>query len=171
MLEPVIERFVACAVMAAALLASEARAQPGEQLFIVARNKNANIVSYDVRRRPTGELELAAPLDAYWIMRAEDGHREPLTWIERQAAYGFSVSHVSLKGFTLRLQAFKQREIHVEWTARGYRAYLTIAGKKTALNRIFVMAAEGGLLPTVRYVELQGVNELGAPVAERINVN
>ena len=35
------------------------------------------------------------PIDVYWLMLAENGRREELTWMERKMAYGFEVSGLS----------------------------------------------------------------------------
>ena len=159
------------ALAALALLGSYAvdvHAQPAENLFTIARSKNANVVRYDIQRRPDGQLNPAQPIDAYWQMLAENGRREGLSWMERELAYGFSVSKVTTGGFSLRLLAFKQREIQVHRAGGAYRARVVISGKPATLNRIFVRADEGGLLPHVRYVELQGIADGGAPVTERI---
>ena len=88
--------------------------------------------------------------------------------MERELAYGFSMSKVSATGFTLQLMAFKQREIRVENSGGVYRARVLISGKAATLNRIFVFADEGLLLPRVRYVELRGTTESGGAITERI---
>jgi hypothetical protein len=160
------------ALSAIALLwsfAANVQAQPAENLFTIARSKNANVVRYDIQRGPDGLLNPAQPINAYWLMLAENGRREGLSWMERELAYGFSISRVTPSGFSLRLLAFKQREIQVHHDGVSYRARVVIAGKSATLNRIFVRADEGGgLLPHVRYVELQGIADGGAPVTERI---
>ena len=151
-------------------LAADVHAQPAENLFIIARSTNANIVRYDIHRRPDGQLDTLHPVEAYWLMLAENGRREDLSWMEREMAYGFSVSRVSTTGFSIRLVAFKQREIQVQLQGASYRARVAIAGKPAILNRIFVQTEErGGLLPRVRFVELQGIAENGVPVIERIS--
>lgn len=150
------------------LVAVSGHAQPRDNLFIIARSKNANIVRYDIRHTSDGKLDLNHPIEAYWLMLASDGHREELSWMERELAYGFSVSKVTLNGFSLQLSAFKQREIRVEYSGGGYHARASILGKKATLTQIFVRTAEGGLLPRVQSVELRGTSDGGAPVTERI---
>ena len=161
-------RIASYAAVLISALASDARAQPGENLFMIARNKNANIVQYEIRRTTDGQLDIGMPVNAYWLMFAENGRREDLTWMERELAYGHTTSHVSRGGFTLRLQAFSQREIHVELIGSRYRAFVSISGRKAILNRIFVFADDTGLMPKVRYLELQGIAENGAHLVERI---
>lgn len=140
-------------------------------LFTLARSKNSNCVHYAVRLDQSGELDLATPLHAYWIMHAEDGRREELTFLERRLAYGFRiVSAVSQRGFGLRLAASAAREIRVERSsAQRFSASLRIAGQRARLQRIYVQADEGSVLPSVRYVDLFGIDSLnGATVFERM---
>ena len=157
-----------CIVVSALMIASNVYAQPADNLFTITRSKNANTLRYDIRRQPNGVLDTAHPVDAYWLMFAENGRREELTWMEREWAYGFSVAEPAQLGFTLRLQAYKQRDIRVEKVGNSYRARLVIAGKNAILKRIYVRADDSGAIPKVAYLELQGLSEAGEPVVERI---
>jgi hypothetical protein len=101
-------------------------------------------------------------------MLAEDGRREELTWAERQLAYGFSTSRVTLEGCQLELVAFKARPLKVERHTRGFRALVPITGRPALLERIFVQTRESGLLPSVVHVDLYGQALDGTPLSERI---
>lgn len=152
-------------------LSTTSQAAPVENLFIVARSTNANIVRYDIRRTPNGLLRVDSPVDAYWEMRMGQRRREELSWMEREFAYGFNVLNATSKMFSLRMRAFDKREIRVEAFGTTFRARVTIAGVWATLNRIYVQTEAGGLLPKVRYVELQGTTDAGRPVYERISVD
>ncbi|MEI9935601.1 MAG: DUF4833 domain-containing protein [Pseudomonadota bacterium] len=149
-------------------LASAAQATPSRELFTLARSTNANVVKYAVRTRKDGLLDEAAPIEAYWLMLAENGRREELTWTERQLAYGFSVSSATRHGCVLRLAACSERELRVRAIDGSFRAELVIANQPASLQRIFVRAEQHTLLPSVRYVEVSGINASGKPVTERI---
>ncbi len=101
-------------------------------------------------------------------MLAEDGRREELSWAERKLAYGFSVSEGNPERCVLNLVAFKQRSIVVERRGPAVRAMLTIAGKRAVLGRIFAQAREGGLLPSVEYLDVFGTGADGRRLKERI---
>ncbi len=139
-----------------------------ENLFVVARSTNPNIVRYDIRRTPNGSIRLDEPVDAYWEIRVGQHHREELSWMERQLAYGFTIARVSPSGFVMRMVAFNKREIHVQFTDGKYRARVMIAGVKATLNRVFVQVEPGAILPGVRFIELQGTADSGQLVYERI---
>jgi hypothetical protein len=151
--------------------AARAAAKTTQNLFHNARSTNRNVVHYDVALTGSGQLDRNEPLLAYWVMHEKGGRREGLTWLERQLAYGFSiVSEVRTEGFRLRLDAYPERELRVQRASSGrYRAELTVAGERAALTRIFVATDETGITPSVRYVDVEGVNvTTGRRVAERV---
>lgn len=150
------------------LLAPPARAAlTSTTLFTIARSKNKNVVRYLARCKDQ-QLDDAQPIAAHWLMLAEDGRREELTWTERQLAYGFTASHVSTEGCRLRLVAFKARSIAVERRAGTFRALVTIAGRRALLERIFVQTSEAGLFPSVVHVDLFGQSLDGSALSERL---
>jgi hypothetical protein len=149
-------------------LASVARALPSRELFTLARNTNANILKYAVRTNREGLLDPEAPIEAYWLMLAENGRREELTWTERHLAYGFSTSNTDGHGCVVRLTACPERELRVRAADGGYRAETTIAKQSATLKRIFVYAEPQAFLPSVRYVEISGTNASGKLVTERL---
>jgi len=145
-----------------------AQALPSRELFTLARNTNANVLKYAVRTGKDGLLDAANPIEAYWLMLAENGRREALTWTERHLAYGFAASDASQRGCVLRLTACPERALHVRAIPGGYRAEAMIAKQPAVLQRIFVYAEQHALLPSVRYVEISGTIAGGKRVTERI---
>lgn len=141
-----------------------------DNLFIIARSTNANIVRYDVRLVRGSELDVKEPLTAYWIMLAEDGRRESLTWLEERMAYGARVvSKVRPSGFRMQLVAFPERTLTVRASDDGWRAECTIAGRGAILDKVFVKVS-GGTPPGVDYIDLHGSDaESGKRLRERIS--
>jgi len=146
---------------------ADARPLSPAPLFTIARSKNANVVRYVARRNENG-LARRHPIDAYWLMLAEDRRREELSWAERELAYGFEVSAASRDGCLLHLTAFKQRALVVARHGQTFRAMVSIAGKRATLERIFVQTSEGGLLPSVQYIDVFGTAADGTPLKERL---
>lgn len=157
---------------ALASLAVDARAgsSPNVPLFVITRSKNANVVHYEAQLAPSGTLDAAHPLVAYWVMRAEDGRREGLTWFEEKLAYGWSASFDAHGELLVRLRAFSRRELRVFREKTGqFRALARIAGRPAVLSRIHVASDDRGLAPTVHYVDLFGTARGdGRLVTERI---
>jgi Domain of unknown function (DUF4833) len=137
-------------------LALPVEAAPSRKLFVIGRSKNKNVVHYDVKLTKSGPLNLDDPIDAYWVMRAEDGRREELTFLEVRLAYGFSIeSKVSDNGFLMRLAACDRR-LTVRRSGTQYQAELSIAGEQAILNKIFVQAADDDVMPRVVHIDVQG---------------
>jgi hypothetical protein len=55
-----------------------------KNLFKIERNKNANIIVYDIRLNPDGSINKKNPIDAYWILYAKQGQREEITAFEKK---------------------------------------------------------------------------------------
>ncbi len=163
------------ALLVAAALSSlgfdaEASTPSRASLFVILRSKNANVVHYDARLTHAGVLDPAQPIAAHWIMHAEDGRGEALTWLERKFAYGWSASRDAHGDVLVRLRAFAKREIRVFRDEKGdFRALARILDRAALLERIYVSSDDRGLTPSVRYVELFGVSRTdGRRVSERI---
>ncbi len=148
-----------------------ARAAAERALFCIDRSKNANRVQYDLELRADGELNADHPLKAYWLMLAEDGRHEELSWLERRMAYGWSLTRSAGRdGFDLRLIACSRRVLRVRRDAAGrYRAAVDIARRDAWLGRLFVKTSDGGIAPSVEYVDLFGIDRVsGRAVSERL---
>lgn len=139
-----------------ALLSVDAPACPVE-LFRIERSKNANVVLYEAKAGPAGELDGAEPVTASWLLLAEHGQREPLSFFERKMAYGFDV-RAGPDGFALRIKALANRSIVVRRVGACPAALATIGGREGVLRRIYVQADDSGLVPRVQYVEVFGVD-------------
>jgi hypothetical protein len=124
--------------------------QAGPQpLFVMARSTNANVVHYDAQLTANGDLDPEEPVIAYWIMLAEDGHREDLTWLEKRKAYGFTVvPDPEVKGYTLTIAAVPERKMTVRKTGGVVHAELVIDGHQASVERIYIESAAGLLAPS-----------------------
>ncbi len=162
---------LAGAGLAAALTVSSSSRAAGSptRLFCIERNKNANQVCYDVRLRKDGQLDRREPLVAYWVLRAEEGQREKLSWLERKA-YGFSmIGEATESAFRFRLDALPGRVLTARRADDHFQAEGTLAGRPSRLLSIWVQADEGGPIPKVRYVDLTGTDlQNGQRQTERI---
>lgn len=139
------------------------RAPDGEvtvPLFTIQRTQNINELRYEARLTSAG----FPPKDAisiYWLMKAKDGHREKLTALEKQKAYGISVVKSSDSEVVFTLKAFKGRKITVrrvgkpgEFTAK---AFTPINDEESELERLYITAeADSGLIPKVTKIEIFG---------------
>jgi hypothetical protein len=158
--------------MAQAVLAFLALVAPADAqtrgLFRIERSTNRNVVEYDLRLSREGVPDSKDPVSVYWIMLEEGGRREGLTFFERQFAYGVDVTP-GHDGLILHLAALRDRPIVVRRRAERWEAQTMIAGRLATLRRIWVQAEGGVLGPTVKFVDVTGVDvESGRVRTERI---
>jgi len=139
------------------------------ELFRIARSTNANEIVYAAQLDPGGKLDEDDPLTVYWLMLAEDGHREGLNILEKMLAYGFSADPEPAGGYKVVLKAKKDRPVHLTLRQGCPVAQMEIAGRRAWLRRIFVQTSSGGVIPTVAHVDLVGLDPgTGREVKERI---
>lgn len=138
-------------------------------LFVMARSKNSNIVAYDAIRGPGGDLAASEPVVAYWLLNGEKGKREELNRVERERAYGVEAAPGETPGtYGLFFKANRKRRLTVKMLNGCPVAIAPIGGRDGILRRIFIQAKEGGLRPTVEYVEFFGEDPVGgAPLYEK----
>lgn len=128
-----------------------------QNLFIIERSTNANVVHYDAKIGKDGAFDPKEPVVAYWVMAAEDGRRQSLSALEKMFAYGFTIRRDSSgQSFWMTLVSQKRREIHIYQEGGKVRAVILIGGQAAYLSKIYVQARESSLLRTVDYVELFG---------------
>lgn len=147
----------ALAVVAASAAMSAA---PTEQpIFKIERNKNANIVQYDVRLGEDGRLNPKKTVVAYWVRLADDGSRKELNWMQRRFAYGFK-ARVDKDADTAELDmvADIDRPIIVRRDGNGYRAWTQIDNANCVLEKLFIHSTGGGLNTKVNFIEFHGAD-------------
>ena len=138
------------------------------RLFHIERNTNANIVAYDAMVESGGDLRKKDPIDVYWVRLAEDGRRKGLSGIEKRMAYGYKEKERAGNELIIEMRADIGRLISVAPVADGFRARIDIAGRPAYLDKVFIQATEGGILPTVDHIELHGTDvETGQAVFEK----
>jgi len=136
---------------------SQSKSARTQHLFKIERNKNANIVQYDVQMKADGKLDPEKPVVAYWVRLAKDGRKEDLKWVEKSFAYGFKTKYDAKTNTAIMDMAAKiNRKIKVLEVKGEYRAEITIDGQSAFLDKIFINAKGKGMSTKVTYMELFG---------------
>ncbi len=150
--------------------AAVAAHKTGLSLFIIERNKNANIVRYDANLTTDGKLDPRQPVAAYWVLLAEDGRRKNLNWLEKKKAYGIKIKpDPSNSGYILTLAAAPWMPLAVKNIGDAVRAEAVINGRPAALQKMFIQARDGLMGPKVEYIELYGKDlQTGEDCREKI---
>jgi hypothetical protein len=146
-----------------------ANAETTDLLFVIKRSTNANYVNYVANLTNQGSFDAKEPISAYWTMAATDGHREELTWFERDHAYGFTIRRDATgKSIIIITEAMNKLPIRVFITGGVAQAEIEIGGHPAFLKRVFVQASHG-LFPGVDWIELSGIDTItGSQVKVKI---
>jgi hypothetical protein len=138
-------------------------------LFFIERSKNTNLVQYDIRLTEDRDLPDPSPISVYWILG--NGRREELNPIERKYVYGIvRQEKLDENKFRVILAGLKGLEIIVERMNDSFKAMVSIDGKESILERIYIKSEEKFTgLPKILYIDLFGrTKEMGLPIKERI---
>lgn len=166
-----IRGFLLCclfACMAGCLWAQEDTYPTAERLFHIERNKNRNLVCYDVNLTD-GKLNTQKPLTVYWVNREESpGMTKDLNALQRKMAYGYKLISADDDTAEVTLTAYPERTLTIRKVDGKYVCIIQIANQPAILHHLYVKAKEGNSL-SVEYIELFGqVQDTGASVSERI---
>ena len=156
------------ALMTCAWFASPAGAE-NRNLFVIERSKNANIVKYDARIGKDGAIDKKQPVEAYWVLKAEDGRRQELSILDKRA-YGFSVTwDTDQRCYRMTITPFRAREIRITESKGAPEADTVINGKPACLQKIFIKSVECFPKPKVQYMVLFGKDKkTGKDMYEKI---
>ncbi len=157
------------ACMAGCLWAQEDTYPTTERLFHIERNKNRNLVCYDVNLID-GKLNTQKPLLVYWINREETpGMKKDLNMIQRTMAYGYKLVSSGDDSAEVTLMAYPGRTLTIRKVDGKYVCLIQIANQPAILHHLYVKAKDGNFL-RVDYVELFGQEEVSrSSVSERVN--
>jgi len=139
-------------------------------LFRIERSTNANVIQYEAKLTKNGDLDPRQPVIAYWVMAAEDGHRQPLNLLERTRAYGFAIQPDSASdSYTMILVSYRMRPIHVYFKADMVYAETMIGGRRAFLQKIFITTRKSRILNEPVSAEMYGFDVVtGEPAYEKI---
>lgn len=157
-------------VVSVILFSAFVYADDSKSLFKIERNKNANIVQYDLNFTDN-VIDEKNPVDAYWLLWAKaDGRREELSAFDKKA-YGYKVIKKDAY-YELVLKAVEDRPIKVFLIDGNPKAEIQINGKSAYLTMVYVFAKDGFMgIPKVSYYTLNGIDiETGKEVTEQIDV-
>ena len=139
-------------------------------LFRIERSTNANVIHYEAKITKDGQLDPRQPVIAYWVMAAEDGHRQALNVLERTRAYGFAIRPDSASdSYAMTLVSDRGRPIHVYFKAGMVYAETMIGGHRAFLQKIFVTTRKSWIRNEPVSAEMYGVDIItGEPSYEKV---
>jgi len=143
-------------------------------LFKVSRSKDKNQILYSVNQDRKGKIQIANPIDIYWIKYDNGGKREALTWIQEKYAYGLTYLKKDKEMVKFKFVSYPKRELTLKRIGKsGFRILCQINGSIAELKKIYVKITGGTFwVPKVEYVEISGFTYSGkSPVSEKIIPN
>jgi hypothetical protein len=95
----------------------------------------------------------------YWVRLAEQGQVEELGWLQRNFAFGFSTDFDQESDTAIIDMALKiERLITVKRIQANYQAIMTIDGKTSRIEKIFIDSSGKGFSTRVNFIELHGTD-------------
>lgn len=140
-------------------------------LFYIQRNQNENTVIYEVKRGPSGLIDLDLPMIAYWIQYSWGGKKKKLNYIQNKLAYGYKSSDIASNLVRFQFVSYQDLVFYIskEEDSNKYMVSCQINGQLAKLKNIYVFAHELGVFPDVKYIELYGEQlSSNLPIYEKI---
>lgn len=138
-------------------------------LFTIEKSSNANRVQYEAHLKPDGHIDPQQPVSAYWVMAAEDGRRQELSFLERAKAYGFTLRRDGLDSYRLWVVSHREKEIHVYRDGNTVRAEAVIGGRVALVEKIYIQMRKSFLLSLPDFGEMFGFDrETGEKRYEKV---
>lgn len=139
-------------------------------LFTISWNLTANVVHYDAKL-VVGKFDPKEPVVVYWVMNQTDGHREPLTFIERLKGYGFKIKPGGEPDtWDIVIVSVKKKTFHIAHKGEDFEITGSIGRCSLArLDSARVQAHKWHMLKIADYVDLTGTDvQTGADCRERV---
>ena len=147
-------------------ISSIANAQSSLHIFDIHRSINLNYVRYDLKLTSDGKIDADQPVDGYWIMAAEDGRREEISWLERKA-YGYSVASPSDSSLTLNLKALPGKPLSLTVAKNQVVPGVEISNRSAILTEVFVQVSHS-IFPGVDFIRVDGTDSVTGASLEEI---
>jgi hypothetical protein len=149
------------------IVTAQSQEKSGINLFKIERNKNANVVMYDIRLESDGKINAKNPIDSYWLLFAKDGRREEIGTFEKKA-YGYKMESNRDGTYKLVLNAVKDNPVTVSVVNGVPKASTKINGEIAYLSKVYVFASNG-FIPNVLYYTLTGTSaKNGKEITEKV---
>ncbi|MCC7482318.1 MAG: DUF4833 domain-containing protein [Hyphomicrobiales bacterium] len=128
------------------------------QIFFLQRSMNANTIVYAARIDSDGTLDRREPIEVFWRRFNDSGEKLPLTFTERNLAFGVNTKHLRNENgaYLVTLKAYAGRSAVLRVVNGAPRLEGKIAGQEARLISAFLHLDESGRIPRVIKVDLRG---------------
>lgn len=125
-------------------------------LFIIERSKDANQIFYDLNLTDSNQIATKSPMSIYWLRHTEKGKIVPLSWIQKNYAYGLNYLAISKTETIFQFVSYKNRNFHIKKDRKGqFNVFTAFDNKELIVKKIYIYL-EGGTFwfPKIPKVEL-----------------
>jgi len=112
-------------------------------LFYIKRSLNKNVVIYKYNKNENGQLDSKNPIEHYWILKEQKNKIAPLNLLERNLAYGFTITHQSSKSTRLNIKSIPYYPLKIVPFKNSYIAQIKLDGKWCHLVSVYVKLKQG----------------------------
>jgi len=140
-------------------------------LFKIDRNRDPDIVVYDVRLDSQGKLDTSSPISVYWKIFSTDGISEPLTRIQKRFGYGITFQNISEHSADFKFVSSLDRIFELRKSGDDhYKVYTYSEGSKVEVKSLYIHFEDDSFwFPEISRIELVGLDtEKGSIVSESI---
>jgi len=126
-------------------------------LFYIDRNKDNNIIKYDIKLKENGELNMEEPINMYWVKNTDGGKKEGLNYAQKKLAYGLKYVKKEDDEIKFQFVSYGKRTFILR-KLKGKSEYnvITYLNNKTVIvNRIYIHITGGTyFVPKIAYLQL-----------------
>ncbi len=144
-----------------------------QTLFKIARSKDAYEIWYSINLDQNGHLNKENPIKIFWVNTKENNQTEPLTWIQKQYAYGIKIIDSGKSGkneLNFQFVSYAKRTFTLRQTAGNhFKVYTNSNNKEIEVTWIFIQINGGTFwFPNIPQVELHGIDPLSGNAIKEI---
>ena len=143
-------------------------------LFRIDRNRNADVVMYDVDLDTQGKLNTSTPVKVYWKKLSQQGEFEPITSIQKNFGYGLKILEKSTEKVDFQLVSYKKQVFQIRKSSEGtFRVYTHSAGCEIEVTSLFIQFKDNAFwFPEISEIKILGTDtEKGSRVTATITLD
>jgi hypothetical protein len=108
-------------------------------LFKMERNKDKDVIYYEIVVNSDGRLNTTEPIRVFWVRKSQNNKVEPLTRVQRNYSYGLKFLETTPNRARFQFMASDERTFIVQKNHQGeFRVFTQSNNKLMELQKIFV---------------------------------
>lgn len=128
------------------------------QLFFLQRSMNSNTIVYSAKLDSDGKLDRKAPIEVFWRRYNDNGEKLPLSFVERQLAFGVNTKRApgNPTTYLVTMKAYAKRGALLRIVDGVPQLEAKVSGQNARLISAYLHLDESETPPRVIKVDLRG---------------